>query len=399
MDRFFQNINKISSENIISISEFQQQTKSKDLNLEQERYTYYKKQIEQESKETIQELKLHIQNTIEDKQIEQYVFKLLTEIENIKGEIISKLDTNERTKIFKKPIKYTDSDIQKLAFQNLDNIQAFIEVNYSHYINISSSISYTGRLKATQEFKTIIQELSDKFKQTSSSLEKILLAFFAKITDRITDDNIQYKEFIYYKKTLTELRSKNVNSDNLEHKLISLNLNSVAFFNYLTNKITAEIDIENNNVHKVDTLKYYVKFFTQKQIATKLSYNYSVPNIKEQVINWLLAEVEYYYSKIKLFEKNINYEDIIDSGEHEDKIEFSLSVPQISYFFKIMYDVGIINNNNQHEIFRVLSKSLKTQNTENISIGSLSSKYYSVDESTKKIVKDIVFQMLNYTNK
>jgi len=145
-------------------------------------------------------------------------------------------------------------------------------------------------------------------------------------------------------------------------------------------------------------LKYYAKIFKQKQLITSLSYNYSSPNIKEQVINWLLAEVEYYCSKIKL-SQNTSYEDIISSEDKDDKIELSLSVPQISYFFRILHNIGIINNSNQHEIFRVLSKSLKTQKTENISIGSLSSKYYSIDDSAKNVVKDVVFQMLNYVNK
>ncbi len=359
---------------------------------------YYKNIIEKEANSIIESLKQYIQNTTDDKQIEQYIFKLINEIENIKEEVINELDINERTEIFKKPTEYTNSDIQKLAFQYLDNIQAFIEVNYSHYLNIASSISYSEKLKSIGQFKSLIKQLNNKFEFANPKLKKILSSLFMKISERILDDNIQYKEFVYYKKILTELGNDDVDNDNLETILISLNLNSVVFFNYLTNKIKYETDIEDNTIHKVDTLKYYVKNFKQKQITTKLSYNYSLPNIKAQIINWLLAEIEYFCSKIKL-SQNVSYEDIVSSEDKEDKIELSLSVPQISYFFRILHDIGIINNSNQHEIFRVLSKSLKTQKTENISIGSLSSKYYSIDDSAKNVVKDVVFQMLNYVNK
>jgi len=398
MNETFKYIAKITSENILSIAEFGQKVESNGLDLEYERLLYYKKKIEQEANDVIQELKNYIQNTTDDKQIEQYIFKLINDIENIKDEIINELDINERAKIFRKPTEYKNSDIQKLAFQYLDNIQAFIEVNYSHYLKISSSISYSGKIKSTGQFKTLIKQLNSKFEFVNPELRKILSSFFMKISERMIDDYIQYKEFVYYNKVLTKLSNDEVNKDNVETILISLNLNSVRFFNYLTNKIKHEIDIEDNTVHKVDTLKYYAKIFKQKQLITSLSYNYSSPNIKEQVINWLLAEVEYYCSKIKL-SQNTSYEDIISSEDKDDKIELSLSVPQISYFFRILHDIGIINNSNQHEIFRVLSKSLKTQKTENISIGSLSSKYYSIDNSAKNVVKDVVFQMLNYVNK
>ena len=83
---------------------------------------------------------------------------------------------------------------------------------------------------------------------------------------------------------------------------------------------------------------------------------------------------------------------------NHSKIRTKLSVPQLAYFFRIMYQLNLINNSNQSDILNFLSSNFETENTSEISFNSLKSKYYSVDPSTRSSVREIIIKMMNHVN-
>ena len=76
-----------------------------------------------------------------------------------------------------------------------------------------------------------------------------------------------------------------------------------------------------------------------------------------------------------------------------------LSVAQISYFINILMQVGIIKHGNHRDVFRMISENFKTSNTDNISIDSLSSKFYNVETTTKTSIKEKIIELLNISKK
>jgi hypothetical protein len=82
-----------------------------------------------------------------------------------------------------------------------------------------------------------------------------------------------------------------------------------------------------------------------------------------------------------------------------NKILLGLSVAQISYFVNILMKTGIIKHANQRDVFRMIAENFKTNGTDNISIDSLSSKFYNVETSTKNAIKEKIIELLNLTKK
>ncbi len=71
----------------------------------------------------------------------------------------------------------------------------------------------------------------------------------------------------------------------------------------------------------------------------------------------------------------------------------------IKLFFNLLHTIGIIQNKNQSDIFRNVAENNKTTKVENISVDSISAKYYNVETSTKEAVKSVIINLLNLVNK
>lgn len=80
------------------------------------------------------------------------------------------------------------------------------------------------------------------------------------------------------------------------------------------------------------------------------------------------------------------------------KLKTPLSVNQLAYFCKVLYDLKVIQSNNQTDVFKFIAENFETPNSKDISLQSLRSKYYIPDSKTKEAVKEIAIKMLNFIN-
>ena len=62
-----------------------------------------------------------------------------------------------------------------------------------------------------------------------------------------------------------------------------------------------------------------------------------------------------------------------------------------------MMQSGIIKHQNQREVFRFIADNFKTQFRDNISADSINSKFYNIEETTKKVIRTKIIEMLNLT--
>ena len=88
-----------------------------------------------------------------------------------------------------------------------------------------------------------------------------------------------------------------------------------------------------------------------------------------------------------------------NNNEKLEPLFTSLSVPQLGFFIKLLVDTGVVNNKNQTELLKTITKTIRTHRNETISLDSLRNKYYNVDKSTTETVKDKLFNMINQTKK
>lgn len=81
-----------------------------------------------------------------------------------------------------------------------------------------------------------------------------------------------------------------------------------------------------------------------------------------------------------------------------EKIETDLSVSQLAYLFRLMYEVGMLKVYNQTDLLKFISINFKTNNTQTISTRSLRSKYYNIDSATRESVKKLLEGLLAKLN-
>lgn len=120
-------------------------------------------------------------------------------------------------------------------------------------------------------------------------------------------------------------------------------------------------------------------------------------SINKQLTNWIEIENDYLMKHNSLSQFKQTEPSSVDKSN--TKINTGLTVMQLCYFLKLMCDTGVINHPNQKEIIQFIADNFQTEKVDNISIGSIGSKFYSVDLASKKVVRDFLHKMLNEDSK
>ena len=106
----------------------------------------------------------------------------------------------------------------------------------------------------------------------------------------VSYNGLEYtKELIY---ELENIRDKNnLCSRDVVRVLVSLNFNSAAFINYLTNRIIDAINTHNEQHEKIGRLNEYFKDINQIRIKPGARFNTHHECVKQQVAGWINEEV------------------------------------------------------------------------------------------------------------
>jgi hypothetical protein len=215
-------------------------------------------------------------------------------------------------------------------------------------------------------------------------------------------DNSTYNQFNYYNQFITHLH-KLLNDNNgsfSEESIISLlvvlNHNSKEFFEFQVREIATVLkDLETFN-SKIDYLIITMKKYFQTNTTSSNTNSHIRPSNKEQIIAWIQEEINYLNKKHFIENPNVT---LMQPTEYKIKIQWGMSVAQLSYFYNLLHTTGIIQNKNQSDIFRNIAENNKTAKVENISVDSISAKYYNAETSSKEAVKSVIINLLNLVNK
>lgn len=88
-----------------------------------------------------------------------------------------------------------------------------------------------------------------------------------------------------------------------------------------------------------------------------------------------------------------------DDETSYEKIKTKLTVSQLSYLFRVLIDLEVFKQRTKSDVLKFISDNFQTSNAEEISLNSLRSKYYTVDDSTRDAVKDVLIRMLKKIEK
>jgi hypothetical protein len=85
--------------------------------------------------------------------------------------------------------------------------------------------------------------------------------------------------------------------------------------------------------------------------------------------------------------------------EVDDKIHTSLSVSKLALLIRIMVIDKVITNRIIAQTLRVLVRSATTLHSENISFGSIETKYHDPDKGTIAAVREMLYRWIAILNK
>ena len=332
--------------------------------------------------------------------VELYIHKKQDALENLANRLIKDINPINTADLYVFSNQYDKMDCLKIAYIYLEKLLRFVEKEYKNYLNVNIQIPYRSIL--IKEFELTPKLNTVKSRLLSSNIDEELLKLSYAPLLKIATINIQekltYYQFNYCSDYISvlyhQIEKEAISKEIIIECLFDLNYNSIQFFKYLTFDIVSELDLLNNNIQNIDFLYRLLKNYNQKQARCFIKYKENLPPLKQQISNWIEEEIEYLTKKIKLEANQIS---VLTNTDAKIKLLSGLSVAQLSYFFGLLMEIGIIKHKNQMDIFRFIADNFKTSNTENISVDSLKTKFYNIETTTKSIIREKIIQLLGIT--
>ena len=182
-------------------------------------------------------------------------------------------------------------------------------------------------------------------------------------------------------------------SQSIKEALYYLNYNEDNFVTYeygWLKELTTELL---TNQEKIAALRFEQKKINQLPSKPNCCYNPNMPSLKEQINGWIDEEVKF-LENVQIPEK------VADKlNENEDKIHTSLSVAKLAVLLRLLVIDKIIINRTVAPMLRVAAKIFTTLQKDDISFGSLETKYHAPDKATINAVKDLLFKWINILGK
>ncbi|MFC5683276.1 hypothetical protein ACYE2N_05015 [Flavobacterium sp. MAHUQ-51] len=335
-------------------------------------------------------------------QIQDFIHKKQSNIECFLNKLLQKINPESVSDIYEFSTNDIEIDCIKLTYIYIEKLMCHIEKDYYKYLDRNSPVP----IKAIIKTKTKIEDQYNSIKTLSTDLQfnkKLMMLIeenLSKIIELKIPQSITYHELFYSVEFITRLldfaNNKKVlaSTTELEECLIMLNFNTLDFFNYYTDQINTALEEQETDIEKIKLLYKYLKSTNQKILYTQRKLIKILPTTKEQIIGWIEEEIYYLNQKRILEPYPISRP---ENQEINDKILTGLSVPQLSYFFSLLIQTGILQPKTQRAIFRFISNHFKTKITDRISVDSLNSKYYNVETATKYAVREKIIDLLNCT--
>ncbi|MDB5277289.1 MAG: hypothetical protein JWR61_2244 [Ferruginibacter sp.] len=280
----------------------------------------------------------------------------------------------------------------------LNELLCFLQVHFAKYFNHFQKLPLTNM----EGIKTELKPELDRFitaVQVRAANEKLIRLIVQPVEQFILGNTITYALSQYMKGIIEELLTIDLTlpadavTAALKKILIRFNFNSPDVTSYLTNELELLITAEESIQGKLRMLKYKLKEMNQVTVKPNHALYNDYPGLKDQLIYWLEEEFSFYQTEqttmIAMPDPNIN----------DGKIHTSLSVAKLALIIKLLVADKIIINRTVAPMLRVAAKTFTTLQKEDISFGSLETKYHAPDKSTTSNVRDMLFKWINIVNK
>ena len=281
--------------------------------------------------------------------------------------------------------------------QHLQGTLDFIENFFGNYFDRNEKVPEPYFTIAKEDLRKQLK----RFKITISKQANIDTALINIISDSFNHllgneiIAISYIHLAYYKTLLNELQNQKTlhSTKTIIEALHYMSFNEDNFISYEYEWLKQIAEHLPTNKNKIIALRYEQKNINQLPLKLNCCYNPDMPSLKEQINGWIDEEVKY-LENVQAPEKAEG-----KMSEYEDKIHTSLSVAKLALILRLLVIDKIIINRTVAPMLRVAAKIFTTLQREDISFGSLETKYHAPDKATINAVKDMLFKWINILGK
>ncbi len=249
-------------------------------------------------------------------------------------------------------------------------------------------------------YKKEINALSEslRIKLSSSDSTELLLTetLYNHFISSFESQNqpVTYRLHFYEKELLREL-SKEVNpaTDSIRKLLYYYNFNSSMFVIYEFDRLVNLLSEITTKSEKILMLRSELKTINQLPVRVNYYFDDNMPSLKEQVSTWITEEIK--YCEAGHFMQAVN----LAGTETENKINTTLSVAKLGLLIRLLVVDKIIINRTVAPMLRTVAKTFTTLQREEISFGSLETKYHAPDKATIDVMKDMLHKWIHILSK
>lgn len=336
----------------------------------------------------------------DESRFEFFIHKIQNDITYLADRLFNSLHSEEIILSVPQKQPLTYKDLQISVYLILEDLLSSIERQFPKYFNIDATIPTRKRILAIHQFLGNIEDLNDL---NNTIPPKLLLILTNPIKEFINNTSTStYCRLNFLKRYLKEILSfKDIVETEeefsffIQRKLISINFNSIAFFNWATSEIINKINDQEDTISKLEKLSWYLKEINQIPVIPDLCYNPKLKSIKDLLSEWIVEEI--CHLENNLHRLTINSQVQQNQIDSNFKLITELSVPQYAFLLRTLVETGLYKNKNDDaKLTKLFALNTKTKGTLVISPKSLRQHFYKDDNKTREVVKTAIIKILNY---
>lgn len=209
------------------------------------------------------------------------------------------------------------------------------------------------------------------------------------------ENNISYRKLDYLKFLFKEIESATtiLTEDYVRQLFIYNNFNSACFINYEIELIKAKVSQSQTYTETISLLNTELSWIVQLKVKPVICFDANLPSVKKQLTDWITDEIK--QAEIKN-NKATDKDLLIDP---ESKIQTSLSVAKLAVLIRLLVADKIIINKSIAPMLRTVTKLFTTLQKDEISFGSLETKYHAPDKNTINMMKEMLQKWVGIVGK
>jgi hypothetical protein len=281
----------------------------------------------------------------------------------------------------------------------LEGIIDLLQNVYDRYFNVDLNLPLPLHHREGLELKRYWKIISQTLSHCPGNLPivKLLDQCINKLLHYNEETVMTYRQASYLKNLLKELSGCLSSTASipeyvsLTELLISCNFNEFAFIQEVCTGIRTEAENKESDEFRLEFLKSMQKQVSQVLEKGNKAFHPAQPAAKQTILEWITQEIAWLEETAIVPEKLELKEGV--------KIHTSITVAVLALITRLFKESGIVTNTNQTEILKLVAGNFTTLRKSEFSYGHLQSKYYDIDEDTKKKVQDYLMEMVKLCKK